>query len=153
VPLDFPLVQGNEAALTQFFSNLLDNAVKFVKPGQIPQINIKGEKDGGWIRVWVEDNGIGIPKTFQKQLFGMFQRGGQGRAAGDLNRTESEGKNAFKLGTDGVSISREGHKEYYSRFPIFFSLPSAGHLLFPSPGFGRKRRFNCRRGSDYGRDF
>jgi signal transduction histidine kinase len=75
VPPDLPLVQGNEAALTQCFSNLLDNAVKFVKPGQIPQINIKGEKDGGWIRIWVEDNGIGIPKTFQKQLFGMFQRG------------------------------------------------------------------------------
>jgi signal transduction histidine kinase len=49
--------------------------VKFVKPGQIPEINITGERNGGWIRIWVEDNGIGIPETFQEWIFGMFQRG------------------------------------------------------------------------------
>lgn len=27
------------------------------------------------VRIWVADDGIGIPKTFLKQIFGMFQRG------------------------------------------------------------------------------
>ena len=35
-----PRVQANEAALTQCFSNLLDNAIKFVAPGVRPRVRI-----------------------------------------------------------------------------------------------------------------
>ncbi len=38
-----PVVLGNEAALTQVFSNLLGNAVKFVAPGQHPRVRIWAE--------------------------------------------------------------------------------------------------------------
>ncbi len=72
---DLPLVQGNEAALTQCFSNLLDNAVKFVRPGEVPQIEIEGEVSGGRARILVEDNGVGIPKELHERIFGIFQRG------------------------------------------------------------------------------
>ena len=41
---EFPLVLGNEAALTQCFSNFLDNAVKFVAPGTRPEISIWAER-------------------------------------------------------------------------------------------------------------
>ena len=37
VSADLPVVRGNEAALTQCFSSLLDNALKFVRPGQPPR--------------------------------------------------------------------------------------------------------------------
>jgi signal transduction histidine kinase len=52
----------------------LENAVKFVAPGVRPQVQIRTERRNGLVRVWVEDNGIGIPKKHQKQIFGMFQR-------------------------------------------------------------------------------
>jgi signal transduction histidine kinase len=38
-----PVVLGNQAGLTQCFSNLLANAVKFVHPGQIPEVRIWAE--------------------------------------------------------------------------------------------------------------
>jgi signal transduction histidine kinase len=72
---ELPTVLGNEAALTQCFSNLLDNAVKFVPPGRVPQIRISAGYINGRARISVEDNGIGIPKVMLQRLFGLFQRG------------------------------------------------------------------------------
>ena len=66
---------GNEAGLTQCFSNLLGNAAKFRKPGQTPEIRIWAEHRGGWARIWVEDNGIGISELMLPRVFDMFSRG------------------------------------------------------------------------------
>jgi len=70
----FPRVLGNEAALTQCFSNLLGNAVKFVEPGHVPHVTVRAERRGEWVRVWFEDDGIGIPAAMLGRVFGMFQR-------------------------------------------------------------------------------
>lgn len=69
-----PIVQGNEAALTQVFSNLLGNAIKFVAPGVRPRVRVWSESRQGRVRVWIEDNGIGIPPAAQSGIFEMFQR-------------------------------------------------------------------------------
>jgi PAS domain S-box-containing protein len=69
-----PIVLGNEALLTQCFSNLLGNAVKFVAPGTRPKVRVWSESRPDAVKVWVEDNGIGIPKHAQNRLFGMFQK-------------------------------------------------------------------------------
>lgn len=69
-----PLVPGNDSLLTQCFSNLLGNAVKFVPPGIKPEVRIWCENKPGAVRVWVKDNGIGIPKHAQQRLFNMFQK-------------------------------------------------------------------------------
>jgi signal transduction histidine kinase len=71
---DLPKVLGNEAGLTQCFSNLLGNAVKFVHRGQTPVVRVTGERIGDRVRFWCEDNGIGIPKELQSRVFVMFQR-------------------------------------------------------------------------------
>ena len=71
---DLPIVLGNEALVTQCFSNLLANAVKFVAPGVKPRVRVRAEVREGTARIWVEDNGIGISKDAQGRLFGMFQR-------------------------------------------------------------------------------
>jgi PAS domain S-box-containing protein len=68
-------VKGHEALLSQCLSNLLINAVKFVTPGKIPKVRLWTEPIGDdQVRVWVEDNGIGIAKENQDRIFGMFQR-------------------------------------------------------------------------------
>ncbi|HEY9249659.1 MAG TPA: ATP-binding protein, partial [Rariglobus sp.] len=69
-----PAVLGNEAGLTQCFSNLLGNAVKFVAPGQLPVVRVRGDRRGDKVRLWCEDNGIGIPADMQSRVFVMFQR-------------------------------------------------------------------------------
>jgi signal transduction histidine kinase len=65
---------GNESLLTQCFSNLLENAVKFVADGVQPRVRIWAEANGTFVRIWVKDNGIGIPKHAHTRLFGMFQK-------------------------------------------------------------------------------
>lgn len=67
-------VHGHEPSLTQAVSNLLSNAVKFVGPGVIPCVRVWTEPRDGEVRLWVEDNGIGIEPKFQHRLFSMFER-------------------------------------------------------------------------------
>jgi PAS domain S-box-containing protein len=67
-------VLADDASLTQALSNLLANAVKFVPAGRMPEVLIRSENVNGRIRIWVEDNGIGIRPDHQDKLFGMFQR-------------------------------------------------------------------------------
>jgi signal transduction histidine kinase len=74
---EIPLVMANEAGLTQCFSNLLENAVKFVKQGEMPRVGIRAEPREGWVRLWFEDDGIGIPKEMLPRVFDMFSRGHQ----------------------------------------------------------------------------
>ncbi|MGH7973357.1 MAG: sensor histidine kinase, partial [Limisphaerales bacterium] len=76
----FPPILGNEAGLAQCFSNLIGNAVKFVRPGTVPQVRIWAEprtdekSRENAVRIWVEDNGTGIPKGGEGKIFQMFQR-------------------------------------------------------------------------------
>ncbi len=76
IELQKPLlpVLGHEAFLTQCISNLLSNAVKFVAPGVKPRVRVCTKRLGNEVRLWIEDNGIGIPAESQKQIFGIFQR-------------------------------------------------------------------------------
>jgi len=69
-----PKVMGNEAALTQCFSNLLGNAVKFVVPGTTPQVRVWAETDQERVRVFIQDNGIGIPAAMHERIFGIFEQ-------------------------------------------------------------------------------
>lgn len=72
-------VLAHEPSLIQAISNLLCNAVKFVAPGVTPKIQIWTERRGSKVRLWVEDNGIGIRPEHQRRLFGMFERVHQNR--------------------------------------------------------------------------
>lgn len=67
-------VVGDEVSLAQAITNLLNNAVKFVRPGVKPQVRVWSEARGTEVRLWIEDNGIGIPADQVDKLFGMFQR-------------------------------------------------------------------------------
>ena len=69
--------------LHQCLSNLLWNAAKFVRPGERPSITVRMEARGEFRRIWVEDRGIGIPRTQQPKLFRVFERlHGQGKYEG-----------------------------------------------------------------------
>jgi signal transduction histidine kinase len=69
-----PKVSGGEASLAQCISNLLTNAVKFVAPGASPCVKIRAEAAGAEVRLWVEDNGIGVAPKDQGRIFKMFER-------------------------------------------------------------------------------
>lgn len=69
-----PDVLGHEPSLIQAFSNLLNNAVKFVPAGRKPSVRIWGVKSNGVVRFWVADNGIGVDPKYHHRLFSMFER-------------------------------------------------------------------------------
>jgi PAS domain S-box-containing protein len=67
-------VLAHPATLQRVLANLISNAVKFVKVYP-PQVRIRAEdRPGGFVRIWVEDNGIGIPAEFQERIFNVFKR-------------------------------------------------------------------------------
>lgn len=67
-------VMAHAPTLTQIISNLLGNAIKFVPSGRLPEIKIWTEERGERIRLWVEDNGIGIAPEHQARIFHVFER-------------------------------------------------------------------------------
>ncbi len=70
-----PHVTGHPLLLSQAVSNLVSNAVKFVFPGSVPRVRIRAAATPeGRIRLWVEDNGIGIAPEFHGKLFRVFER-------------------------------------------------------------------------------
>ncbi len=69
-----PVVRGNLTALVQAVANLLSNAVKFVPPDRKPEIRIRAESRDGLVRLWVEDNGVGVPEGQEERVFRVFER-------------------------------------------------------------------------------
>ena len=71
-----PEVLAHKGFLTQCVSNLLGNAVKFVKPGEVPRVRIWAhvKRGGNTVRIWFEDNGIGIAPENRDRIFRMFER-------------------------------------------------------------------------------
>jgi two-component system, OmpR family, phosphate regulon sensor histidine kinase PhoR len=54
--------------------NLVNNAIKFARPGTIPQIIIKTQKDKEFFILSVKDNGIGISADKQTAIFERYFR-------------------------------------------------------------------------------
>jgi len=67
-------VRAHAAVLSQVIFNLLNNAVKFTKPGTPPQVEVKAFQRGDWVHIAVRDEGIGIAPQHQERIFKVFER-------------------------------------------------------------------------------
>ncbi len=65
-------IKGDEVHITNVVFNLLDNALKYSK--EKPMIELMTENKNNWVVIQVKDNGIGIPKEHQSQIFERFYR-------------------------------------------------------------------------------
>jgi signal transduction histidine kinase len=74
-----PLANINRAKVKQVLQNLMDNAIKYSGVGGKAKgegrVEVSLERDGGFIKLTVKDNGIGIPEADQKRIFERFYRG------------------------------------------------------------------------------
>ncbi len=71
---DLPNCLGDEPQVSQVFSNLIDNAMKYLDGDREGHIHVSGFKDGQMSVYCVEDNGIGIESEHQKKIFEIFHR-------------------------------------------------------------------------------
>ncbi len=69
-----PDALGHRPTLVQVIANLLSNAIKFVAPDVSPQVRISAETFENKVRLYVEDNGIGIPAEHTERIFKVFER-------------------------------------------------------------------------------
>lgn len=65
-------IRGYRVRLEQALVNLLDNAIKFNRPGGFVQA--EAHVEGRWVRISVADNGVGIPALDQPRVFERFYR-------------------------------------------------------------------------------
>lgn len=66
------MIKGDEVHITNVVFNLLDNAMKYSKEN--PAIKVTTETRKNQLLISVEDNGIGIAKEHQAQIFDRFYR-------------------------------------------------------------------------------
>ncbi|BAY82796.1 two-component hybrid sensor and regulator [Calothrix parasitica NIES-267] len=69
-----PVVKSQQSILKSIITNLITNAIKFVHPKARAVVQIWAEERGKYIRLWVEDNGIGIAPEHQERIFRVFER-------------------------------------------------------------------------------
>jgi two-component system, OmpR family, phosphate regulon sensor histidine kinase PhoR len=113
--VDFTL-RGSEEHLSNIFYNLIDNALKYSP--EKPDIKIILKELSGQITFSIQDNGIGIPKTYQKKIFEKFFRVPQG----DVHTTKGYGLGlsyvASVVKSHGGNVTVESEEGKGSRFVV-----------------------------------
>lgn len=72
MPLGY--VRASRDHLAKAVEHLLSNAVKFTAPGVRARVRIRSERRGYNLRLWVEDNGIGIETDHHERIFRLCER-------------------------------------------------------------------------------
>ncbi len=92
-------VMADEVHFTNFINNLLDNAVKYSKEGLV--IKLHTSNVGNFIKIKIEDNGIGMNKETLSRIFEKFYRA----HTGNIHNVKG-----FGLGLSYVKTMVEAHK-------------------------------------------
>ncbi|WP_101523939.1 sensor histidine kinase [Nocardioides houyundeii] len=68
-------VHADLAMVRQLMDNLVGNACKYTRPGQVAEVAITSTPgEPGWVRVDVADRGIGLPPGEEERIFEKFHR-------------------------------------------------------------------------------
>jgi signal transduction histidine kinase len=71
-----PEIISDRLAIEQIFSNLIDNAIKYLKPGVPGEISVRGRTKLGFAIFEIADNGRGIDPRDHQRIFDLFRRAG-----------------------------------------------------------------------------
>lgn len=69
-----PQVKGDPELLKRLCQNLVGNAVKYRREGIKPVIRIYCDRNDDWVRIYFQDNGIGVDPRFARKIFDVLQR-------------------------------------------------------------------------------
>jgi two-component system phosphate regulon sensor histidine kinase PhoR len=94
------LMEADEVHFTNLINNLMDNAVKYSKDEEPLLLKVSTKNAGKYIRITVEDNGIGMSKETVSRVFEKFYRA----HTGNVHNVKG-----FGLGLSYVKTMTEAH--------------------------------------------
>lgn len=78
-----PRIISDRIAIEQIFSNIIENALKYLQDGRPGRIAVSSAREGGMVRVDVTDNGRGIAQHDMERVFELFRRAGMQNRPGE----------------------------------------------------------------------
>jgi signal transduction histidine kinase len=66
-----PQIRADERKMTIVFNNIFENAIKFSPDGSKIETLMESDRDD-WLQISIKDDGIGIPKKYQRKVFSRF---------------------------------------------------------------------------------
>lgn len=120
IHLERPLgrVLGDHSSLVQCFSNLLQNAFKFVPAEREAEVRVSSVEEPGYVTISVADNGIGIAPEQHQRIFGMFERAGPTHIPGTGIGLAIVKKAVDRMGgTVGVESEPDKGARFWLRLP------------------------------------
>lgn len=69
-----PAVAADERSLTEIFTQLMDNALRYRSPQRKPLIHVSARREEGFAIFSVRDNGVGIEERHLPRVFEIFHR-------------------------------------------------------------------------------
>lgn len=77
IPDTLPTIVADRSSMSEVFSNLIDNAIKYSNEGGV--VSVTTRVNGDYVDVLVEDHGIGMPENVVRNLFQKFYRSHRSR--------------------------------------------------------------------------
>mgnify|MGYP001042369188 CR=1 FL=1 len=122
-----PWLDSDRLAIEQVFSNLIDNAVKYLDPSRPGRIVVSGEEAAGGVVYRVADNGRGISDRDHERIFELFRRSGRQDRPGEGLGLAFVRNSVRRLGGE-ISVESElGQGSTFTlKFPKRLNLVEAG---------------------------
>ncbi|WP_277185445.1 sensor histidine kinase KdpD [Caballeronia sp. BR00000012568055] len=118
VPPHLPMLKLDAVLMERLFANLLENAAKYTPAGT--PIRISAIEQGETVRVFIDDDGPGVPVNAQSRLFDKFERGEKESAQPGIGLGLAICRAIVEA--HGGQIGVENREEGGARF--WFSLPA-----------------------------
>jgi signal transduction histidine kinase len=114
-----PQAYIDPSSMRAVLQNLLENAIKYTMNGGLIELDVK--VDGDYLMISVADNGIGIPKVQQKDIFAKFFR------ANNAVTQETDGS-GLGLYISKSLVEKNGGKIWFESVPdkgstFYFTVP------------------------------
>lgn len=127
---DLPGLTGDRLSLEQVFSNMIDNAVKYLDPKRSGRIRVEGQDlADGMVEYRIIDNGRGISDRDHERIFELFRRAGKQDQPGEGLGLAFVRNSIRRMGGDIAVESRPGEgSTFILKFPKRLYVPENGTL-------------------------
>ncbi|MDR2782933.1 MAG: PAS domain-containing protein [Treponema sp.] len=116
------IVNANPSMMAELFFNLIDNAIKYNKPGG--SVTVEVAESDGLVAASVSDTGLGIPKEAQSRVFERFYRV-------DKSRSKKTGGTGLGLAivkhitaAHNAEITLDSREGEGTKITVYFKRPS-----------------------------